>query len=464
MAWIKKPYTTRAGRRYAVGYTDADGVERTRGGFTTRDDARDWRNKIDAAAAHGRDALKEFLDRSLGNGSAAVEELTIAGAFSLWWARDADPERAGGLAPKTASRYLEIWNTHVQPRIGAAPLAEFARPGPCARLLGDLRDSGAGDATVKLARTVVSSMLSWAVEQEYVEDNGVRRIQRRRRRSSRGGRPARSGAATQTPQSPRAERQGRALSPRAVAAIYRAQLADPHYRGLRRERDATATLTQYLLGCRNQELWGLRWEDVGPHTTSFLEVVSYGALDEGKTSGSRRHMPTPALLREILDAWRAALTAAGRPPQPADFIFAGAHERGHMTADQARLWPRRYFVPVCEALAGDSPKALADQERFKHVDRSLEYLRRSTQYSLRRGHMSVRLRAGEDSAIIAKQCGTSVQMLYRHYADDIAEAGVDPRPLEEQLCETLANALGGAQLLERPRQRCDHRSSGDGPR
>jgi integrase len=193
----------------------------------------------------------------------------------------------------------------------------------------------------------------------------------------------------------------------------------------------------YLLGCRPQELWGLRWEDVTPRTTSFIEVVSYGALDTGKTSHSRRSMPTPPQLREVLDVWRETLTAAGHPPAPTDFIFAGRHAEGHFTADQARLWPRYFFTPVCKGLAGKPLPKQANQERYSDPDIGFAYLARATQYSLRRGHMSLRLRAGEDSVAIAKQCGTSVEMLYRHYADDVAEAGVDPRSVEEQLREAL---------------------------
>jgi hypothetical protein len=186
---------------------------------------------------------------------------------------------------------------------------------------------------------------------------------------------------------------------------------------------------------------------VGDRTTSFVEVVSFGALDAGKTWGSRRSIPTPALLIEVLEAWRNALTRAGHPPEPTDFIFAGSAEPGHMTANEARQWPRRYFVTVCKGLAGALDTTQAEQRRFKDTDRSLSYLLHSTQYSLRRGHMSVRLRAGEDSAVIARTCGTSVQMLHRHYADDIAEAGSDVRSLEEQLRE----ALGRGSSAEPPR-------------
>jgi integrase len=443
MAWVKKPYKTGRGRRYAVGYADHEGRERSHGGFTSRGSAADWADAVDGAAAEGHDELKSFLERTFRKETPDSDKaLTLGDGFSLWWAQDADPELPDGLAKATGVSYLTVWNLHIQPRVGGEPLSDFARPGPCSRLLRDLRTAGAGDATVKRARAVLSSMLSWATEQEHVSANGVSLVQRRRRRSTRGGRrtPNTGHQLQAVRESPRTEQQGRALSPRAVAAIHRAQLADPVFRGptpLRPQRDATVTVVNYLIGCRPQELWGLRWEDVTPRTTSFIEVVSYGALDAGKTSHSRRSMPTPALLREVLDVWRETLTAAGRPPAPTDFIFGGRHPEGHFTADQARLWPRYFFTPVCKGLAGKPLSKQADQERYSDPDIGFAYLARATQYSLRRGHMSLRLRAGEDSVAIAKQCGTSVEMLYRHYADSIAEAGVDSRSVEEQLREAL---------------------------
>jgi integrase len=423
MAWVKKSYKTKAGRRHAVGYKDHEGVERSRGGFLTRKLAGDWATDVDKAAREGSDVLKEFLDRTVRG--IVKHELTMQELFSLWYALDANPERDGGLAGNTWDSYKLHWHTHASQHVGADPANDYSRPGPCSRLLQTLRDNGAGPATVTRTRATLSSMLSWGVEHEHVDANGFGLIQRRRRRSTRGKRGRAKPVKGQRRKSPKHERQGRALSPRAVAAIYKAQRAQTKTRDmLRPQRDAVATLTQYLLGCRNQELWALRWEDIGPRMTTFVEVISYGALDQGKTSGSHRSVPTPKLLREVLDDYREALTAAGRAPAPDDFIFAGVHEDGHFSTAQAKSWPSRYFIPVAEALA-------------KKPEAGLSYLTNATQYGLRRGHMSVRLRAGEDSVVIAKQCGTSVQMLHRHYADDIAEAGIDSRPLEDQLREAL---------------------------
>ncbi len=455
MAWVKKPYRTKAGKRYAVGFKDERAVERTRGGFTSVALAGAWAQKVDEAAERGQDELKEFLDRTIRG--IVKRELTMQNLYALWYANDANPDRDRGLARSTWDSYQTHWRVHAAPAVGHLPAEDFARPGPCSKLLKTLEDEGLGRATVTRVRAVLSSMLSWGVEHEHVSANGFSLIQRRRRRSNRGRQGAAKTGGGAARRSPRSERQGRALSPRAVAAIYRTQLTDiTAPGGLRALRDATATLTQYLLGARNQELWGLRWEEVERRTTSIIEVVSYGALDTPKTSGSARTIRTPALLLEVLDAYREALTAAGRPPAPDDFIFAGEHPQdGHMTAQQARLWPRRYFKPVCDALAGaqvtvtrqprrrrgeaerPAPLVLARYDLSDVPAGDFHYLARSTQYALRRGHMSVRLRAGEDSVLIANSCGTSVQMLHRHYADDIAEAGSDSRPLEEQLREAL---------------------------
>jgi integrase len=463
MAWLKKPYKTAEGRRVPVGYKDHEGIERTRGGFTSRKLAADWASAVDEATQQGPEALKAFLDRTVRG--IIERDLTLQELYALFFVNYANPDRDNGLARGTWDSYKTHWEAHICPLVGHFSAEDFARPGACSKLLQELEDAGAGAATRKRVRAVLSSMLSWGVEQEHISANGFSLIRIRRRRSNRQG--AVKSREGEPRRSPRSERQGRALSPRAVAAIHRAQLTDitaPAHRAL---RDATATLVQYLLGCRNQELWGLRWEEFGPRTTSFAEVVSYGALDEPKTSGSRRTIPTPALLWEILSAYREALTAAGYPPAPDDFVFAGEHSDGHMTADQARLWPRRYFKPACQVLAGkvvtvkrqprrkkgetEKPQAVVlpryDLEDVPAGD--FRYLDRSTQYALRRGHMSVRLRAGEDSVLIAKQCGTSVQMLHRHYADDIAEGGTDLRPLEEQLRE----ALGWKTGVQQPRLR-----------
>ncbi len=57
----------------------------------------------------------------------------------------------------------------------------------------------------------------------------------------------------------------------------------------------------------------------------------------------------------------------------------------------------------------------------------------ATPYSLRRGIISFRIRAGEDRQVIAEECGTSVQMLEDSYSFVLKElADEGPRPVLEE--------------------------------
>jgi phosphohistidine phosphatase SixA len=48
-------------------------------------------------------------------------------------------------------------------------------------------------------------------------------------------------------------------------------------------------------------------------------------------------------------------------------------------------------------------------------DADLSFLQKVTPYSLRRGHISLRVLAREDIKRIADDCGTSTAMIHRHY-------------------------------------------------
>jgi hypothetical protein len=87
-----------------------------------------------------------------------------------------------------------------------------------------------------------------------------------------------------------------------------------------------------------------------------------------------------------------------------------------MSTNQALQWRSRYFKPAVKAIA-ESRTDLAD-------------LATATPYSLRRGGISARLR-GENAQSVAEQCGTSLEMLSRHYSyeiDDHATRGRSSAP------------------------------------
>jgi hypothetical protein len=133
----------------------------------------------------------------------------------------------------------------------------------------------------------------------------------------------------------------------------------------------------------------------------------------GKTEHStQRRTAIPSLLQEDLAEWRSALQAIGHPARELDFIIPGdlaglAHgERDprtgacHFSKNQAGGWGQRFFTPAVE-------KAALQPELFAILG--------ATPYSLRRGGISLRLRA-EDPQTVASECGTSLRTLSNHYA------------------------------------------------
>ena len=104
---------------------------------------------------------------------------------------------------------------------------------------------------------------------------------------------------------------------------------------------------------------------------------------------------------------------------------------GHVTGNQAHKWPGKYFTPAVRKVAEEWPD--------EHGD-----IVGATPYSLRRGMISLRIRAGEDRQAIAKHCGTSVEMLERSYSfaiEDLEDEG--PKPAEEERLRARQLALAG---------------------
>ncbi len=151
----------------------------------------------------------------------------------------------------------------------------------------------------------------------------------------------------------------------------------------------------------------------------IVEVISWGQLSTfGKTSHStERRSEIPSVLWEDLTQWRTDLREWGHPARSVDFIVPGDlggddlgvedPETGarHLSLNQCKKWGGKFFNPAVEKVA----------ERSKFTD-----IRGATPYSLRRGGISVRLRA-EDAQTVANECGTSLQMLDRHYAFAIGD-------------------------------------------
>lgn len=171
---------------------------------------------------------------------------------------------------------------------------------------------------------------------------------------------------------------------------------------------------EYGLADRNQEGPGLRWGDFDfvKHGVVQEDVVSMDGLGEGKTSSAMRLSPLPPTTELMLLDWRDRAAAAGIATGDTDFVVPGASATGYFTNSQAKALGTRQFGPSVELVAMTHPH--------------LRGISGATLYALRRGAISLRLRAGEDETKVSKQCGTSVQMLRLHYQfalDAFEEAG-----------------------------------------
>ena len=461
------PYEGRRGKTWQLGYRDHEGRVRSKS-FKTKTAAETWAK--DYVDAERRNRLREFL---LGSDAPEVlPDTTPVGELILdWLATDAHPDSIGGLARSSWNSYRSIASRHiignpverlmkktgeiveVEPAIpplgqkggyaiGHLPLVDFGTADILKRWVQGMRAAGVSRSTEAKAWTVISSALSWAVEDDSwpLSMNGCLTMQRRRgmRRASRR---AGTGATRQvSPGKRRDDLPSWALSPLAVERIRLVMLERLEQRSsLLALRDATAVSVQYGLGMRNQEIWALTLGDVAGRRATVREVLSYGALDAGKTEGATgraRRPPIDALLADDLAAWKAALAAAGYPTAPDDFLLRGdlgghGAREGHMTGSQADKWPGKYFTPAVRRVAEEWP------------DEHSEIIG-ATPYSLRRGMISLRIRAGEDRQAIAKQCGTSVEMLERNYSfaiEDLEDEG--PKPAAEERLRARALAPAG---------------------
>ncbi|MGA8364627.1 MAG: hypothetical protein WB709_08910 [Solirubrobacteraceae bacterium] len=451
--WPKRsawPYVGKHGRKsYTVGFYRHDKAESSRS-FPTIRHARAWMDEYITAERRGPDSLRRFLLDLDAKEANQAETRTIGEILDAYLELNAHPSHQGGLAPSTYERYVSTVNRHL---IGRSPAATPGGPRPPKRYALELAvlpavrfntpqaprawreqmmREGAPKPTRDHAWQVLSAALSWAASSALVPEiqtNGCALANEprvNRRRSIRHG---------GTGYTPGGHRHGLgvlswALSPLAVEAI-RAQMLSrtDARRAILAQRDAMIVSLQYGLGARNQEIWGLRWQSLEGEFAWVLEVLSYGQLCEwGKTENStQRRAAMPSILKEDLSQWRAALQAGGYPTRAYDFIIPGdlggarygvsdpRTGARHFSKNQAHSWGARFFTPAVNRVA-------EHHEFFAILG--------ATPYALRRGGISLRLRA-EDPQTVASECGTSLKMLSDHYAfaiEDLRENG--PRPVD----------------------------------
>jgi integrase len=245
--------------------------------------------------------------RALGPLAAGVlqSRMTLAEFVSEeWWPRYAVPN----LKPSTRRRYLEVWGTHLLPRIGDYQLREIT-PALVEDLCGQFRAAGVGVQTQRKAIMLLQGILRRAVVRGLIPANPVSVVDKPRQPPTRRPQP---------------------LEPLTIERI-RARL---------RQRDATLVSVLAYAGLRPDEATSARWDDLGER---ILHVHA------SKTERARV-IDVLAPLAQDLAEWRLAL---GRPPA-GTLIFprTGGHE---WQLHDWQNWRRRIYQPAATAagVSGD---------------------------------------------------------------------------------------------------------------
>ena len=294
-----------------------------------------------------------------------------------WWPRYAIPN----LADDTRRRYLELWGTHLLPRLGDYELRAFT-----SLLVEDFRDqltrSRVPSQTVRQSLMLLQGILRRAVVRGLIPVNPVRDVPKPKQKPPPAPQP---------------------LSPLVVERIRQYMLTTSWSspgRGAGRSRErlqwwrhrnAMIVSLMAYAGMRPVEDRGSTWADLQRRT---LHVVA-------SKTGRPRDVDVLAPLAQDLIEWRLL---SGRPSDEnllvptADGDDWHRHDWGN--------WRRRVWRPaaVAAGVTGDLRP-----------------------YRLRGSFVSLLLWAGEDLTYVAEQAGHSVATLARYYAGVIRELRGQPK-------------------------------------
>jgi integrase len=327
-----------------------------------------------------KDAEQFDIDRRRRKqlGQAAIpEDVPLSEFAKTYWRLHAIPN----LAESTRDFYARALSNHIIPRLGDYGVRELT-PKRLARFRESL-ERDAGTATVRKAMAILQSILSFAVAEELVEFNAA--------------------AAVRKPRYERA-RDPQILLPAEVERI-RSNLASL--------RDRTLVGLLAYSGPRPEEVvCRLAWEDIGERAIRYRDTKRH----------RERFTPLLAPLAEDLREW---FLASGRPIGGSP-VFP-AHDGGFWDKDDWSNWrgsvwksrpERRYKrdgqTKVYRGTVGCGPPGTRPRD-------------------LRSSYITLRVYEGVPLTTIAREVGTSVAMIEKHYAGIIENWNGKQTPAERQI-------------------------------
>jgi integrase len=222
----------------------------------------------------------------------ASGRVTVAAYATTWLAREGEKSAAGrGLAESTVDFYRQVFEYYVNPLVGSRPLPDLTTE-DVEQMMTELARAGRKPRTVQAARNALGRLLKDAKRHGLVADVATIGSSQVRRALADDDGP-----------------ESKALTPEQLRSLFEAA-AGTTWEPL--------IATMGLLGLRRGEALGLSWSDLDLDARkvtvrrSLSRVRSRGAthlvLAPTKTRNSRRPLPLPALLVNLLRSWRAEQT------------------------------------------------------------------------------------------------------------------------------------------------------------
>ncbi len=286
--------------------------------------------------------------------------VTLAEFMEDYWRLHAVPI----LEPATRGTYLQQWGKHIRPRLGDFELRAISRQMINTQLVAPMRRDGAGDPTIRQVLAILQSIFTYAVADDRVAENPVRKVTKPRQAGGREIPPV----------------------PPAIVERLRARVG---------ARDALMVSVLAYAGLRPQELLALHWEDVTADALIVRRKNVDGEIYQYTKTRQDRRVKLLAPLGADLAEWklatghRAGLVVARDDGKP-------------WRAHDWRNWRRRVYQPNTVALG----------------------LAHSVPYDLRGSFVSLLAWEGYTLLEVARQAGHSVAVCDRHYAGIFED--VDP--------------------------------------
>lgn len=291
---------------WVADYRDADGTRRLKT-FERQKDAKAW-------------AARTTVDVEKGTHVADRATTTVSRAADLWIATC----EANGLERTTVDSYRGHVKFHIKPLIGDALLSKVTVP--FVRGFEDLlRDGGRSPAMIKRVIGSLGAIIADAQERGLAAHNAVREM-----RAGRGSKKRQQEQRHKHDVAP-----GKDFpTPDEMRAFLKA--LDGRWRPL--------LMTATFCGLRASELRGLRWSNIDLNKrilTVSERADRYNEMGPPKSTKSRRKVPIPAMLAQVLREWKLVcpkvktgeLDSEGNPVSVLDFAFPNGRGKSESHAN-----------------------------------------------------------------------------------------------------------------------------------